>query len=569
VYNKENVRVDQVKVDEFSPITIEEVEKAIKRMKNGKATGHTEVVSEMFKASGEVGLSWIRDLTNLIVTQECIPKDWCNSILVPVYKGKGDPMDCGSYRAVKLLEHTMKIVERILESRLREQVNIEELQFGFMPGRGTVDAIFIARQMQEKYRAKKKDLYFAFIDLEKAFDRVPRDVLHWALSKAGVEEWLIKAIMVMYNKCSTSVKVGEGLSEPFEVKVGVHQGSVLSPLLFVIVMDVIAKELGGVLPWELMYADDLLLMADSEDEIREKVRRWKDGLENKGLKVNVSKTKLLVLGNKKREERRTSKWPCSICNKGVGGNSVVCTKCRNWVHKRCSGVKGKLGAVELTFVCDVCLKGRKECKGVIQEGYLDLGEGTVIERVESYCYLGDVLNNDGDVKSAIVARIRNGWKKFKDLSPILTDKKVSLHLKGKLYQSCVRPCMIYASETWAFKQEDLNRLVRAERQMVRSMCNVSLMDRKSSSVLLDMLGINTMEEVIRCGRLRWFGHVERKSDGDWIRKCMSHEVTGTRPKGRPDKTWLNSVLDDVKKLGLKRKEAQDRALWRRKIRRQD
>ena len=70
----------------------------------------------------------------------------------------------------------MKIIERILERRLREQVQIDELQFGFMPGKGTTDAIFIVRQMQERYREKKRDLYLAFIDLEKAFDRIPREV---------------------------------------------------------------------------------------------------------------------------------------------------------------------------------------------------------------------------------------------------------------------------------------------------------------------------------------------------------------------------------------------------------
>ena len=68
------------------------------------------------------------------------------------------------------------------------------MQFGFVPGRGTTDAIFIVRQLQEKYIAAKKPLYFAFVDLEKAFDRVPRKVLWWALRSLGVEEWAVRVI---------------------------------------------------------------------------------------------------------------------------------------------------------------------------------------------------------------------------------------------------------------------------------------------------------------------------------------------------------------------------------------
>ena len=109
----------------------------------------------------------------MIVKEGYIPDDWRKSILVPVYKGKGDPLVCGSYRAIKLLEQPMKVLERVLEKRIRCQVSIDNMQFGFMPGKGTTDAIFIMRQVQEKHQAKKKKLYYAFVDLEKAFDRVP------------------------------------------------------------------------------------------------------------------------------------------------------------------------------------------------------------------------------------------------------------------------------------------------------------------------------------------------------------------------------------------------------------
>ena len=79
--------------------------------------------------------------------------------------------------------------------------------------KGTTDAIFIMRQVQEKHQAKKKKLYYAFVDLEKAFDRVPREVVRWALRKLGVDEWLIRTVMALYTEACTIVRTDAGLSE--------------------------------------------------------------------------------------------------------------------------------------------------------------------------------------------------------------------------------------------------------------------------------------------------------------------------------------------------------------------
>ena len=91
----------------------------------------------------------------------------------------------------------MKVVERIFEYKIRQHIEIADMQFGFMKGKGTTDAIFMARQMQENVRVKGKKLYYGFVDLEKAFDRVPREVISWAMCKLGVEEWLVSAVMSM------------------------------------------------------------------------------------------------------------------------------------------------------------------------------------------------------------------------------------------------------------------------------------------------------------------------------------------------------------------------------------
>jgi len=97
----------------------------------------------------------------------------------------------GSYRGIKLLEHATKVVEMIFKDRIRQQIDIDDMQFGFMKGKGPLmpfllDGIFIVKQMQEKFRAKGKKLYFVFVDLKKAFDRVPREVIRLAMRKLGL-----------------------------------------------------------------------------------------------------------------------------------------------------------------------------------------------------------------------------------------------------------------------------------------------------------------------------------------------------------------------------------------------
>jgi len=155
-------------------------------------------------------------------------------VILPIYKGKGDPVECGPYRGIKLLEHAMKVVERIFEHRIWQQIEVDDMQFGFMKGKGTTDAIFTVRQMQENFRVKGKKLYFGFVDLEKAFDRVPREVIRWAVHKLGVKEWLASAVMYMYAGAKTVVRTVYGNRSGFEVKVGMHQGSALSSLLFMV-----------------------------------------------------------------------------------------------------------------------------------------------------------------------------------------------------------------------------------------------------------------------------------------------------------------------------------------------
>ena len=136
------------------------------------------------------------------------------------------------------------------------------------PGKGTVDAVYIVKRVQESFIEKKNNLFVCFVDLEKTFDRVPRNVIEWALRKRNVPEGLVQVVMKLYKGAKTRVQVGDGYSEKFGVGVGIHQGSVLSPLLFAIVVDVLSEERRKGALYELLYADDLVLMADDDVVLR-------------------------------------------------------------------------------------------------------------------------------------------------------------------------------------------------------------------------------------------------------------------------------------------------------------
>ena len=112
-----------------------------------------------------------------------MPDAWRKNILVPVFKNKGDVLNCNNYRGIKLISYIMKLWKKVIERRIRDTAVISINQFGFMPGRSTTEAIFFLRMLMERYREAKKDLLMVCIDLEKAYDRVPRDVLWWVLEQ--------------------------------------------------------------------------------------------------------------------------------------------------------------------------------------------------------------------------------------------------------------------------------------------------------------------------------------------------------------------------------------------------
>ena len=125
-------------------------------MKLEKEAGPSEVNMDMIMASGKFGVGVIKKLCQRVLDGKGMPEDRKTSVVVPIFKGKEDVINCGAYRGVKPLEYAMKIVERVLENRIIELVTIDQMQFGFMPGKGTTHALFIFRRMQKSFEKESK-----------------------------------------------------------------------------------------------------------------------------------------------------------------------------------------------------------------------------------------------------------------------------------------------------------------------------------------------------------------------------------------------------------------------------
>ena len=213
-----------------------EVEESLQSAKTGKAPGIGGISIEKIKASGEAGVELMWRVCRAVWKDGIAPLEWRQSIIIPIWKRKGGRRECSQYRCISLLSQPSKVFAKILEKRIIYIVEpqLSENQFGFRKNKGCSEAIFILRQLQEKHIEWNKPLYMAFIDQEKAFDRVVRAELWKCLAERAIFGELLRAVHI----CSqAAVRTREGETDWFEVKCGLRKGCVLSPLLFIIFMD--------------------------------------------------------------------------------------------------------------------------------------------------------------------------------------------------------------------------------------------------------------------------------------------------------------------------------------------
>ena len=226
------------------------------------------------------------------------------------------------------------------------------------------------------------------------------------------------------------------------MKVGVHQGSVLSLLLFIIVLEALSREFRSGVPWEDLYADDLVIIAESLEECVRRLLTWKEAMEKKGLRVNAGK--IMICGTGLDLLQNSGEFPCTVCRTGVGSNSIFSglKRLKKDPDYRCTRCEGT--------ACPLDGRPQKE----VQVG------PDKLEVVASFCYLGDMLSAAGGCELSTTTCVKTAWKKFKDLLPVLSLRHLSLKTRGRVYSSCVWSAMLHASETWPLTKPNLQRLQR-------------------------------------------------------------------------------------------------------------
>ncbi|TWW53713.1 R2DM Retrovirus-related Pol polyprotein from type II retrotransposable element, partial [Takifugu flavidus] len=275
-----------------------------------EAPGVDEIRPESLKALDVVGLSWLTRLCNIAWTSGAVPLDWQTGVVVPLFK-KGDRRVCSNYRGITLLSLPGKVYSGVLERRVRRIVEprIQEEQCGFRPGRGTVDQLYTLSRVFEGAWEFAQPVHMCFVDLEKAFDRVPRGVLWGVLREYGVSGPLIRAVRSLYDRCQSLVRIAGSKSNSFPVRVGLRQGCPLSPILFIIFMDRISRcshgvegiRFGDLRIASLLFADDVVLLASSARDLQLSLDRFAAACEAAGMRISTSKSEAMVLNRKKVE----------------------------------------------------------------------------------------------------------------------------------------------------------------------------------------------------------------------------------------------------------------------------
>ena len=204
----------------------DEINSNVRKLKGGKSPGVDEVMGEYLKSGGVSVIEWLARLFNGCFREGGVPKEWKSACIVPLYKGKGERSECANYRGISLLSVVGKVYGGILIDRIRSSVDraIGEEQCGFREGRGCVDQIFAVRQLCEKYLGVNREVYMAFMDLEKAYDRIDRNALWQVLRIYGVGGNLLRAVQSFYDESRACVRGESGVSEWFDVNVGLRQG---------------------------------------------------------------------------------------------------------------------------------------------------------------------------------------------------------------------------------------------------------------------------------------------------------------------------------------------------------
>ena len=323
---KDNVRKKVAKLDENLVPTTDmfslrfsrtSIETSLKNLDNGKAVGDDGIPNEFLKNGGEAMLNSLVDLFTVVSDLEIIPSEWKNGIIKPLHKS-GSAMDLDNYRGITLTSNVYKVFSKILEecimSHLEEKNILGEAQGAFRRDRRLEDHLFTLHGLCSLQKYAKKKTYIAFLDLSKAFDRVWRDGLFYLLWENGIQGKCWRLLRSIYDGVSNKVVFGDFSTEWFGQENGLKQGCVLSPTLFSVLMNDLVNMLDGVgigidvgkqLINCLLFADDIALIAETEEELKRLLDVASAFVIKWNLSFNFNKSKVLVVG---KRVNRSKQW---------------------------------------------------------------------------------------------------------------------------------------------------------------------------------------------------------------------------------------------------------------------
>ena len=303
-------------------ISIEEMFNATYILKSNKATGYDSISNEMIKCLIETYPIILVKLFNNILRTNVKIKEWETSIIIPIHKS-GTKTDPSNYRGISVMSCLGKLFTSILNLRLKKYENEKNIlcdeQLGFREGNRTSDALITLYSLIRQYCHKNgRKIYSCFVDFKKAFDSIPRDLLLEKLLKLGVNGKFFNAVKSMYNNDYCCVRVGEKLTNTFLANQGVKQGCILSPLLFNIFLSDLPKifsspdcqpvKLSNAQPVScLIWADDVVLLSESNNGIQEMISKLAKYASINGLEINIEKTKAMIFNKSGRFSRTTYK----------------------------------------------------------------------------------------------------------------------------------------------------------------------------------------------------------------------------------------------------------------------
>ncbi|KAL6584819.1 hypothetical protein OROMI_004108 [Orobanche minor] len=194
-------------------------------------------------------------------------------------------------------------------------------------------------------------------------------------------------------------------------------------------------------------------------------------------------------------------------------------------------------------------------------------DGKVVHGSTFFRYLGSIIQKDGELDGDVAHRIKAGWLKWKSATGVLCDPDMPHRLKGKFYRTAIRPALLYGTECWAVKQCHVQKMNVAEMRMLRWMCGHTKKDRLRNEVIREKVRVASIEDKMMENRLRWFGHVRRRPVDAPVRRLESWGTSNiVKGRGRPKKTWIKLIENDMRFRGIRESMAMERQIWRERIR---